>query len=187
MIWAEFSRLFVGQWRDLTCQLTAFTLLACTLEVKLCGAGSKYLQKSQLIPSPPPTPPSNQPPRCSNLRTARLAAQSRLEQAWQVPRFHVSVTDEDGTLVDDFSMAGFVGTPGSRITYHLLPDAGSSDEKGGLVDVRDLEGDAGESLSGGGEGCTGAWSRREGAVADKKDRERWWHTERGRWRGFELA
>lgn len=78
-------------------------------------------------------------------------------------------------------MAGFIGTAGSPIKYHLLPDRGTTDEKGGLIDVRDLDSDAGESLIGGREGCTGRWNMRDGIVADKKEKERWWHTERGRW------
>jgi hypothetical protein len=63
-------------------------------------------------------------------------------------------------------MAGFIGTAGSPIKYHLLPDRGTADEKGGLIDVRDLDSDAGESLIGGREGCTGRWNMRDGIVAD---------------------
>ncbi|KAL2160942.1 hypothetical protein VTH06DRAFT_8654 [Thermothelomyces fergusii] len=32
------------------------------------------------------------------------------------------------------------------------------------------------------EGCTGRWNSYNGVVVDKKDKERWWHQERGRWR-----
>ncbi|KAM0341324.1 hypothetical protein ACHAPU_010067 [Fusarium lateritium] len=118
---------------------------------------------------------------CTNLHTARLAAQVRLDGARCRPRFTVNVIDQDGTTNETFRMAGFIGTAGSPIKYHLLPDRGTTDEKGGLIDVRDLDGDAGESLTGGREGCTGRWNQREGTVADKKEKEKWWHTERGRW------
>ncbi|RBQ72696.1 hypothetical protein FVER14953_01098 [Fusarium verticillioides] len=117
----------------------------------------------------------------TSLHTARLAAQTRLEAARSRPKFTVNVVDEGGTITETFSMAGFIGTAGSSIKYHLLPDRGTTDDKGGLVDVRDLDSDAGESLIGGREGCTGRWNVRDGIVADKKEKERWWHTERGRW------
>ncbi|KAG5751812.1 hypothetical protein H9Q70_005552 [Fusarium xylarioides] len=117
----------------------------------------------------------------TSLHTARLAAQTRLEAARSRPKFTVNVVDEDGTITETFSMAGFLGTAGSPIKYHLLPDRGTTDDKGGLIDVRDLDSDAGESLIGGREGCTGRWNMRNGIVADKKEKERWWHTERGRW------
>ncbi|KAI5466347.1 hypothetical protein BGZ63DRAFT_376011 [Mariannaea sp. PMI_226] len=117
----------------------------------------------------------------TNLHAARLAAQARLEAARSRPRFIVNVIDEDGTMVDTFPMAGFIGTAGSLIKYHLLPDEGSCDEKGGLVDVVDLQNDGGESLAGGREGCCGRWNVRAGVVADRKEKESWWHTERGRW------
>ena len=61
------------------------------------------------------------------------------------------------------------------------------DEGGGLVAASDLLGDAaaGEDLAGK-EGCTGKWNMAKGP-ADRKDRERWWHTERPRWREVQLA
>ncbi|KLU89268.1 hypothetical protein MAPG_08242 [Magnaporthiopsis poae ATCC 64411] len=37
------------------------------------------------------------------------------------------------------------------------------------------------------EGCQGRWNTFSGAVIDKKDKERWFHTERGRWRGVTLS
>ncbi|KAF5016914.1 hypothetical protein F66182_11253, partial [Fusarium sp. NRRL 66182] len=117
----------------------------------------------------------------TSLLTARLCAQARLETARSRPRFTVNVIDEDGTINETNSMAGFIGTVGSPIKYHLTSDRGTTDEKGGLVDIRDLDGDAGESLAGGREGCTGRWNMRDGVVADRKEKERWWHTERGRW------
>lgn len=116
----------------------------------------------------------------------------------------VNVTDEHGRLVDKYGLAGFVGTVGSPITYHLLPDAGASDDKGGLVDMQDFLGDGGGAVEAaktdkaadkaGGEkkdegddtrACTGQWNA-NWEVPQKKDRERWWHAERGRRRGVKL-
>ncbi|RFU74004.1 hypothetical protein TARUN_8251 [Trichoderma arundinaceum] len=119
----------------------------------------------------------------TDLQKARLAAQSRLEAAHEVPRFKFAVITDEGQVAQTF--AGFIGTLGSKITYHLLPDDGATDEQGGLVDVIDLVGDAGEALSGSREGCTGRWNQKEGEVADKIEKERWWHTERGRWQRIE--
>jgi hypothetical protein len=132
------------------------------------------------------TPASARPPPCTDLCSARLAAQARLEAAREVPRFRIDVTTEDGATAAEFHMGGHMGTVGSQIEYLLHPDHGSSDEKGGLVDVRDLTEDHGETLNGTKEGCTGRWNAGHGIVADKKEKEPWWHTERGRWRGVRL-
>lgn len=149
----------------------------------------RFLSKSSR-PSPNPQSPMSsdfdRPPQCTDLRVARLAAQSRLKEAWQKPRFAVNVLAEDGAIVDQFGLGGFIGTLGSPILYHLLPDAGATDEKGGVVDARDLLGDGGESLASGREGCIGSWNQVEGVVADKKEKEKWWHTERGRWTRIQL-
>ncbi|KAG6021887.1 hypothetical protein E4U41_002368 [Claviceps citrina] len=118
----------------------------------------------------------------TSLVTARLAAQARLERSREAHLFHVKVTDEQGDLVESFGLSGYMGTVGSKINYHLLPDPGSRDELGGLAGVSAPSADRGEALGLGCQGCTGSWNRREGVVADKKDKERWWHTERGRWR-----
>lgn len=128
----------------------------------------------------------NAPSPCTNLLVARLAAQSRIEGARDTYRFEVNVEDEDGSLVETFGLGSYMGTVGGDIHYHLLPDEGSTDEKGGLVDVTDLGADAGEMLAGGREGCDGSWNWREGVVADKREKERWWHTERGRWTRIRL-
>lgn len=118
-----------------------------------------------------------------------------------------------------------MGDVTSKIAYHLLPDPGALDEKGGLVDVADLVNEGGEDLTGASsaaalavegreapvalskkekeklqrekskageeaktrEGCQGRWNTFSGAVIDKKDKERWFHTERGRWRGVTLS
>ncbi|CAG9970934.1 unnamed protein product [Clonostachys byssicola] len=160
------------------------------IEATVPTSPPRYLQKPPMSPKSPPLPSpteaSNRTAFCTDLRAARLAAQSRLEKAETKPRFNVFVMDEDGSMVDRFGLAGFIGTLGSNIRYHLLPDAGSMDKKGGMVDPRDLAGDAGEDLANGKEGCTGTWNQREGVIADKKEKEKWWHTERGRWTRVEM-
>lgn len=147
---------------------------------------ARFLVKSPKTPQSPMEFDPMTPPACTDLRLARIAAQTRLEKASTQPRFSVFVTSEEGELVESFGLGGFLGTVGSPIRYHLHPDVGSTDQKGGIVDVRDLSGDYGESLAAGKEGCTGAWNRREGVVADKKEKETWFHTERGRWTGVNL-
>lgn len=136
------------------------------------------------------------PPHGTDLRAARIAAQTRLDDARPQFRFQVTVQSEQGQLVDSFGLGGYIGTVGSPIDYCLQPDAGASEEAGGLVDVPDIAAPGGEALHegaaaaagfggnggvGGATGCTGSWNWREGVVADKKEKEKWWHTERGRW------
>ncbi|KND89465.1 hypothetical protein TOPH_05916 [Tolypocladium ophioglossoides CBS 100239] len=151
----------------------------------LPSSPTKILAKSPTTSSLPGLS-LNAPSLCTNLLAARLAAQSRIESARDTHRFQVNVEDEYGSLVEVFGLGSYVGTVGSDIHYHLLPDEGSTDEKGGLVDVTDPGADAGESLAGGREGCDGSWNWREGVVADKREKERWWHTERGRWTRIRL-
>ncbi|KAI1180644.1 hypothetical protein F4777DRAFT_256346 [Nemania sp. FL0916] len=123
----------------------------------------------------------------SNLAQSRLEAQHRLETAHNEPRFTFTLVDEQGRVLETKKIAGYIGETTSPIHYCLTPDAGAVDENGGLVDISDLLGDGGENLKDGNrEGCTGRWNTYSGAVTDKKDRERWWHTERGRWRAVEL-
>jgi hypothetical protein len=137
-------------------------------------------------PSSPMFPPDASGTReCSDLHQSRLAAQARLEAARRFPRYFVNVIDEDGRLCEKFGIAGFIGTVESRINYYLRPDPGATDEKGGLVSVVDLLGDGGEDLGARG-GCSGKWNATNGP-SDKKDKERWWHTERGRWKGLEVS
>ncbi|KAI0543085.1 hypothetical protein GGR58DRAFT_8348 [Xylaria digitata] len=123
----------------------------------------------------------------SNLAQSRLQAQRRLEVARDEPRFTFNLVDENGKVLETKQMAGFMGETSSLIHYDLMPDTGAVDENGGLVEISDFLGDGGENLKDGNrEGCTGRWNTYSGAVIDKKDRERWWHTERGRWRTVEL-
>ncbi|KAK6846332.1 hypothetical protein PG987_001520 [Apiospora arundinis] len=125
-------------------------------------------------------------PFSRNLHHARLAAQTRIEAARSRPRYFVNVIDEDGSVVEKYGMSGYMGQVESKIRYHLLPDAGATNENGGLVDMADMLSDGGETL-GDREGCSGRWNANETSAADKRDRERWWHTERGRWRQVGLA
>ncbi|KAK1988699.1 hypothetical protein LZ30DRAFT_577636 [Colletotrichum cereale] len=124
---------------------------------------------------------------CSNLHVARLAAQARLEAARALPRFFVNVVDEDGTVLEKHGLAGFIGTVESCIKYNLWPDAGAKDELGGLVEMADLMADNGEDVAASGrDGCQGRWNASP-TLPDKKDKDRWWHTERGRWYQPELS
>ncbi|CAK7235883.1 hypothetical protein SEUCBS140593_009430 [Sporothrix eucalyptigena] len=125
---------------------------------------------------------------CSNLQQARTAAQTRIDASRRSPRVFVNVTDEHGRLVDKYGLAGFVGTVGSPITYHLVPDTGASDEKGGLVDIADFLGESDKddkTVTGGDNVCTGQWNA-NWEVSQKKDKERWWHGERTRTRTVKL-
>ena len=144
----------------------------------------------------------------SDLRQSRLAAQARIENARRFPRFFVDVTDEGGTLVEKFGIGAFIGTVESKINYLLTPDPGATDEGGGLVSMAELLGDCGEDLvlrpkevkqkdskreskkdrevpEQTREGCTGRWNMTH-TSPDKKDRDKWTHVERGRWRGVSL-
>ncbi|KFA78130.1 hypothetical protein S40288_01385 [Stachybotrys chartarum IBT 40288] len=148
------------------------------------ASGSKSPSKHMLKRSSFSLPAcANQPQLispCTDLSSARLAAQARIEKSRQTPRFSINVT-EDGALVESFQVAGFIGTVGSPIEYYLRPDDGSSDEKGGLVDVRDLAPDDSAVQVGGRAGCQGRWNMKEGVMADKRENDSWWHTERPRW------
>ncbi|KAI8963284.1 hypothetical protein F5Y11DRAFT_356386 [Daldinia sp. FL1419] len=135
--------------------------------------GLSFPMEDQLFPSKMST----------NLSQSRTAAQSRLEAAWQTPRFFVNVINEDGSVAENYGFAGFIGQAESKIRYCIMPDDGATDENGGLVDISDVLGDQGENLKvEGREGCNGRWNSYNGNIADKKERERWFHTERGRWR-----
>ncbi|KAF7531142.1 hypothetical protein G7054_g9144 [Neopestalotiopsis clavispora] len=125
----------------------------------------------------------------SDLHAARLAAQKRLEEARKVPRFEVNVIDEDGTIAENWWMAGFMGECPSQIEYHLLPDVGASDDNGGLVLLSDIVDDRREDLSQDKDGCTGRWNNYGYINYDKKgqNQEKWWHTERARWTEVRLS
>ncbi|KOS16901.1 hypothetical protein ESCO_004743 [Escovopsis weberi] len=144
------------------------------------------IQHSLTMMSLPSLSSHHSTPMASDLAAARLAAQARLEAAQeQTSNFRMQVNiiaAEDGRVAESFGIGNYLGTMGSRIGYHLEPDEGATDEAGGLLDVSDLAGDGGEMLGGTQQGCVGSWNTREGVVADRKEKEKWWHTERGRWR-----
>ncbi|CAK7225558.1 hypothetical protein SBRCBS47491_005929 [Sporothrix bragantina] len=123
---------------------------------------------------------------CTNLQQARTSAQARIDASRRQPRMLVNVIDEHDRLVDKYGLAGFLGTVGSPINYHLVPDAGASDEKGGLVDMADFLGtDKKETKDLSDDVCIGQW-KANWEVPQKKDRERWWHAERSRSRTVKL-
>ncbi|PVH78752.1 hypothetical protein DL98DRAFT_655950 [Cadophora sp. DSE1049] len=125
-----------------------------------------------------------------SLAAARRMAQRRIDTAAKQPRFHVILWDEHGQFVERQAVAGFLGRIQSKIFYTLKPDVEGSDEAivdiegpGGLLDMGE-EGNVRD-------GCTGSWNLDTGSGSGagskgKKDRERWWHTERGRWREVPL-
>lgn len=90
--------------------------------------------------------------------------------------------------MERFAVGGFVGTVGtdSGIEYVLRPDVEGSDEAVVGVDGQGRFGLLGDGREGGdGEGCGGYWNS-DVVGQGKRSRERWWHTERGRWRELEL-
>ncbi|KAE8445803.1 hypothetical protein EG329_012861 [Mollisiaceae sp. DMI_Dod_QoI] len=122
-----------------------------------------------------------------NLVIARRMAQQRIDTAMTQPKFHIIIWDENGEFFERFAVGGFIGSIQSQITYSLKPDIDGLDEC-----IVNIEGTGG-LLDGGDEvinrdGCTGSWNldagtRAKGAV---KGKERWWHTERGRWQDIPL-
>ncbi|KAL2066973.1 hypothetical protein VTL71DRAFT_1397 [Oculimacula yallundae] len=128
-----------------------------------------------------------------SLATARRMAQNRIDTAAKKPRFHIIIWDENGQFVERHAVAGFLGTVNSKIFYSLKPDMEVSD-----VAIVDIEGPGGlldisEEMSVR-DGCTGSWNLNtsngsvgpHGGGKGKKDRDRWWHTERGRCREVAL-
>jgi hypothetical protein len=125
-----------------------------------------------------------------SLVTARRMAQNRIEAASTQPKFHIIVWDERGQFVERFAVGGFIGSIQSKIFYSLKPDIDGMDEA--VVTVDGVGGllDGGEETSVR-DGCTGSWNLnlagqgKSGRAGSGK--ERWWHTERGRWREVPLG
>ncbi|RDL42182.1 RNI-like protein [Venustampulla echinocandica] len=118
-----------------------------------------------------------------SLALARRMAQQRIDAATTKPQFHIIIWDENGQFIERHALGGFLGSIQSKISYILKPDLDGSDES--LMGV--------EALLDGGEetnvrdGCTGSWNLDLGiqggsASAGKKEKDRWRHSERGRWR-----
>lgn len=128
---------------------------------------------------------NNGPEKGMSLATARRMAQHRIDTAANQPRFHIIVWDEEGQFLERFAVGGYIGDVGSKIRYSLRPDVDGMDEA-----VCGIEG-AGGLLDGGEEtnprdGCTGSWNLDAGERSKGKGKDRWWHTERGRWREMPL-
>lgn len=187
-------------------------------QVRMGSRSSSFDHRSP-PPSPGFPPPSNEfmPRENSDLHSARLAAQARLEAAKRYPKFSVNIIDPAGNLVERHGVGAFIGTLDSRINYVLTPDLGGTDEGGGLVRIKELLAENGEEVGvmsapttlakkdrerdrsasrerngerstvKGREGCCGKWNVGVGIINDKKEKERIMHTERGRWRGVVMS
>lgn len=105
------------------------------------------------------------------------------------PDVRTGATDEGGGLVSVEDMVRDDG--GEMIGGTSEGSTGKKGRKGkGGGDgggESDVEGAVGSLDKGRKEGCTGRWNTFSGVVVDKKDRDRWWHQERGRWRGAVLS
>ncbi|KAL3427849.1 hypothetical protein PVAG01_01358 [Phlyctema vagabunda] len=124
-----------------------------------------------------------------SLAQARRQAQARIDAAEKQPKFHIIVWNEQGEFVERSAVAGYIGNAASKISYSLEPDVAGMDES--IAGIDDL-------LDGGDEvnmrdGCTGSWNLEVANAGSPgkgkspgKDRDRWWHTERGRWREIGL-
>jgi hypothetical protein len=138
--------------------------------------------------------PSSQPDsreRGMSLLSARRMAQQRIDAAHNIPKFHIILWDENGQFVERITVGGFIGQIQSKIFYTLRPDVDGMDEA--VVTVDGVGGllDGGEELNVR-DGCTGSWNLQmesavgKGGKSNGSGKERWWHTERGRWREVRL-
>ncbi|KAL2024204.1 hypothetical protein VTK56DRAFT_9360 [Thermocarpiscus australiensis] len=103
-------------------------------------------------------------------------------------------TDEGGGLV---SVEDMLRDDGGEALFVLGPEEQAGKEKDGgkrrRKEEREREREQRRGGDGNGagtrtrEGCYGRWNTFSGAVVDKKDKERWWHQERGRWRPVVLS
>ena len=124
-----------------------------------------------------------------SLAIARRMAQQRIDHASTQPKFHIIIWDEDGQFVERYAVGGFMGMIESKVHYSLKSDLDGMDES--IVHVEGAGGllDAGEEMNSK-DGCTGSWNleagtkRKNGGKGQGKDR--WWHSERGRWRELPL-
>ena len=173
---------------DLPSDRFASPLIArANTEPIMLKSSKKLLWKTPTeLSSSPSSHRFDQPPPFTSLCTARLAAQARIEMAAKKSRCDVNVIGPEGDVVETFGIGGYIGTAGSPIAYHLHADANSSDERGGLLDLRDLCEERADTLSTSRLGCTGSWNRCDEVTMDKKEKEKWWHTERGRWSKIEM-
>jgi hypothetical protein len=123
-----------------------------------------------------------------SLRSARLAAQSRIEASHSRPKIQVVAEDWTDSQAGNvpvtarYEFGGYIGMVGSKIRYSLDADVEGRDELG--VNVEDLL-EAGEFKKGVERGgiCDGRWNAQRG---QGKDVPAWEHRERVRWRGVEV-
>ncbi|KAH6678233.1 hypothetical protein B0J14DRAFT_317666 [Halenospora varia] len=125
-----------------------------------------------------------------SLAMSRRMAQQRIDAATQKPQFHIIVWDEDGNFQERHAVGGFLGQIQSKISYVLKPDLEGLDES--LMGVEALLDNSEERNVR--DGCTGTWNldlsgpAKTGlGNAGKKGKERWWHSERGRWRNVQVG
>ncbi|KAL2199510.1 hypothetical protein P885DRAFT_29104 [Corynascus similis CBS 632.67] len=92
------------------------------------------------------------------------------------------VREDGGEMVAGLSDRDGGGAGGQKKSKRR----GGGDRDGGVDS--DVEGSSGGAGSKGRkEGCTGRWNSYNCVVMDKKEKERWWHQERGRWRELVLS
>jgi len=125
-----------------------------------------------------------------SLLSARRMAQLRIEGALSIPKFQILIWGDDGDLIERQTAGGYIGLVQSKILYTLKPDIDGMDEAVVTVDG------IGGLLDGGEEthvrdGCTGSWNMNAAAQGksgrqQSAGKDRWWHTERGRWRDVPL-
>lgn len=83
--------------------------------------------------------------------------------------------------MERFAVGGFAGNIQSKVSYSLKPDMEGSDEA--LVRIPALLDHARDETAFR-DVCTGNWNF---DVCDKgKMKDKWWHTERGRWKDVPL-
>ena len=125
-----------------------------------------------------------------SLLSARRMAQQRIEGALSIPKFLILIWGEDGDLIERQTAGGYLGLIQSKILYTLRPDIDGMDEAVVTVDG------IGGLLDGGEEthvrdGCTGSWNLNmavqvKSGKQQSAGKEKWWHTERGRWKEVPL-
>jgi hypothetical protein len=123
----------------------------------------------------------------TSLAVARRLAQQRSEAAKSKPKFHIILWDEDGEFVERDAVGGFMGQLQSQIDYVLSPDLEGSDDS--LICIENLLDES--EVTNMRDGCTGSWQidvKRKGSdkMTGKKGKERWGHTERGRWKDLDV-
>jgi hypothetical protein len=116
-------------------------------------------------------------------------AQQRIDHASTQPKFHIIIWDGNGQFVERYAVGGFMGMIESKVQYSLKPDVDGMDES--IVHVEGVGGllDAGEEMNSK-DGCTGSWNLEAGTKGKNggkgQGKDRWWHSERGRWRELPL-